>query len=314
MRDRKPGIPCNRWIRIGVIALGVVLVVIALALYGVYHTSEARLTRQYDIGPVPSLSGGDSARGAHLVNAVSLCSRCHAGDFGGQVMADNLVFRAAAPNLTRGVGGRPATWSEADWNRAIRHGLGGQGNSLLVMPADAYNQMSDEDLRAIVAYLRSVKPVDRTVPPSQMKLFGRMLMAAGALDEIAAERIQHLVRAPESTDPTDGAYLSRIAGCTFCHQADFRGRTEPVGPPGAPIPPSIRDLASRGWTLADFSRAVRQGRRPDHSEINKFMPWSAYAGMTDAEIAALWLTTQKEVTNAQYSRDSAGGGGIPGSD
>lgn len=293
MRDRKPGIPCNRWFRIGFIALGVVLVVIALAIYGVYHASEARLTRQYEIGPVPSLAGGDSVRGAHVVNAVSLCSRCHAGDLGGQVMADNPVFRAAAPNLTRGAGGRPASWSEADWNRAIRHGLGGRGNPLLVMPSDAYNQMSDEDLRAVVAYLRAVRPVDREIAPSKMKLLGRALMTAGEFNEIAAERIAHQARAPESSDPDDGVYLSRIAGCTFCHQADYTGRTEPFGPPGAPPIPPIKDLAKQGWTLDDFSRAVRQGRRPDNSEINKFMPWSSYAGMTDREIAALWLATQR---------------------
>lgn len=284
---------CRRWYRIGVIALAVVLVVIAIASYGVYSVSEKRLTRKYETGPAPTLEGGDSARGAHLVHTVSLCSRCHAPDLGGRVMDENAVLRVASPNLTRGAGGRGATWSEADWNRAIRHGIGGDGNPLIVMPADAYATMSNDDLRAVVAYLQKIAPVDRHVPPTIVKPVGRLVTLSGEFDELAAERVRHDLPAPEHTDPNDGAYLSRIAGCTFCHQADFNGRKTAVGPPPAPLPPRINNLASRGWTLSDFSNAVRRGVRPDGTVINKFMPWSAYAGMTDQEIAALWRETQR---------------------
>jgi hypothetical protein len=72
-----------------------------------------------------------------------------------------------------------------------------------------------------------------------------------------------------------------------------------VGPPPAPLPPRINNLARRGWTLDDFSNAVRRGLRPDGSAINKFMPWSSYAGMSDQEIAALWLETQRADVQAR---------------
>jgi cytochrome c553 len=281
------------WKRVAFIALAVVLVVIGMSAVGVYRLAELRLTRGYDTGPVPSLVDGDSARGEHLVTTVSLCVRCHGPDLGGQIMADDAVMRLAAPNLTSGIGGRPASWSEADWNRAIRHGIGGRGNPLLVMPATAYASMSDEDLRAVVAYLRRIRPVDRDVGHATLRTFGRVLVATGAFKEIAAEKIDHAARPPERAAPDDGAYLSRIAGCTFCHQPRFTGSTEPIGPPNAPPIPAINGLARRGWTLNDFQLAVRHGKRPDGSTIDKFMPWSSYARMTDAEIAALWAETQR---------------------
>lgn len=287
---------CVAWKRVALAALGVVLAAIVISAVGVYRLAEVRLTRQYDTGPIPSLAGGDSARGAHLVTTVSICTRCHAGDLGGQIMADNAVMRLAAPNLTAGIGGRGASWSEADWNRAIRHGIGGRGNSLVVMPAQAYTAMSDDDLRAVVAYLRSIRPVDRDVGHTSFTTFGRILVAAGAFNEIAAEKIDHAIRQPEQVAAEDGAYLSRIAGCVFCHQPGFGGSKEPIGPPDAPPIPAINGLARRGWTLQEFAMAVRHGTRPDGTTISKFMPWSSYAGMSDAEIAALWLETQQHGT------------------
>jgi cytochrome c553 len=287
------GSNCSGWKRVALMALVVVLVAIVISGIGVYRMAEVRLTRQYDTGPVPSLAGGDSARGAHLVTTVSICTRCHGPDLGGQIMVDNPVFRLAAPNLTRGIGGRPASWSEADWNRAIRHGVGGRGNPLVVMPAEVYAAMSDQDLRAVVAYLRSIRPVDRDVGRTTFKPFGRILVATGAFDEISAEKIDHGQRQPEHAAPDDGAYLSTIAGCTYCHQPGFGGNTKPKGPPDAPPIPAINTLAQRGWTLADFSLAVRHGKRPDGRALSKSMPWSSYTGMTDTEVTALWLETQR---------------------
>lgn len=284
---------CVAWKRVALVGLVVVLAAIVVSAIGVYRLAEVRLTKEYPTGPVPSLAGGDSARGAHLVNTVSLCTKCHATDLGGQIMADNAVMRLAAPNLTRGIGGRAANWSEADWNRAIRHGIGGSGNPLIVMPSTAFTSMTDEDLRAVVAYLRTIRPVDRDVGRTRFRTFGRVLVATGAFDEIAAEKIDHGVRPAELNTPDDGAYLSRIAGCTFCHQPGFVGSEKPIGPPNAPPIPPINSLAMRGWTLKDFELAVRHGKRPDGSTINKVMPWSSYVGMSDAEIASLWLETQR---------------------
>ena len=161
------------------------------------------------------------------------------------------------------------------------------------MPADAYATLSDRDLADLIAYLRSRRPVNRDFGRSYLKLPGRILMAAGKVNDLAAERIDHSRSLPVYASPTDGAYLARIAGCTACHRADLTGRDTPVGPPGAPRPPAINRLALRGWTLVDFERVLRTGRRPDTSLLSTFMPWTSYAGMDDSEISALWLFIQQ---------------------
>ncbi len=279
----------RRWVRITLVALGFVALAAATGGVGLYRITDARLQHRYDTGFAPPLANGDSVRGRHLATAVTLCVKCHAADFGGQVMADNAVLRLAAPNLTRGKGGRSANWSDDDWERAIRHGIRPDGRPLLVMPADAYAWLSDRDLAALIAYLRTRRPVDRDFGRSYLKLPGRMLMAAGKVNDLAAERIDHSRSLPVYASQTDGAYLARIAGCTMCHQADLSGRATPIGPPGAPRPPAINQLALRGWTLVDFERVLRTGRRPDGTPVSTFMPWTSYAGMDDAEISALWL-------------------------
>ena len=98
--SRKP----RRWVRIPLVGLGIVVLAAATGGVGVYRITDARLTHRYDTGFSPPLTNGDSARGEHLATSVTICSKCHAADFGGQVMADNAIVRLAAPNLTSGTG------------------------------------------------------------------------------------------------------------------------------------------------------------------------------------------------------------------
>jgi cytochrome c553 len=84
-----------------------------------------------------------------------------------------------------------------------------------------------------------------------------------------------------------GTYLAGIAGCTSCHRPDLKG-----GPSGAPGAPPAADISAAGlsdWTRADFFRAIREGRRPDGTELSEFMPWRFMADMTDDELDAIWL-------------------------
>jgi cytochrome c553 len=76
---------------------------------------------------------------------------------------DNLLLgRLAGPNLTKG--GRGAELTDADWERAVRHGVRRDGRPLLIMPALEHTGMSDEDLASIVAYVRSL-PASPNMPP-----------------------------------------------------------------------------------------------------------------------------------------------------
>jgi hypothetical protein len=62
-----------------------------------------------------------------------------------------------------------------------------------------------------------------------------------------------------------------------------------AGPPGLPPASNLTPAGIGAWTEADFVRALREGKRPDGSPLNEFMPWKVFRGMTDAEYHALWL-------------------------
>jgi mono/diheme cytochrome c family protein len=283
----------RRFARIFSLALAGLVLTVALAATFIYFGSEQRLTRRYDIAAPPNApiaSRGDTARGRHLATAILICAECHGPDLGGQVMVDAPPLRIAAANLTRGRGGVGAALTYANLDRAVRHGVRADGRPLLLMPSDAFTAVSDADLAALGAFLQTVPPVDREVGQSTLRPLGRALLVAGVIDEIAAERIDHRRRAlpfPPADTLEHGQYLADVSGCSYCHLPSLEGRTEPFGPPNAPIAPSLK-ARTAGWTEADFVRTMRTGRTPDGRAIDSFMPWKFYGKMTDDELHALW--------------------------
>lgn len=237
----------------------------------------------------------DTARGERLGTAISLCTRCHGPDLGGHVLDDNPVFRAAPPNLTTGKGGIGNRLTLVAFANAVRRGIHPDRTSLLLMPSQAWSGMSDADLVALWTWVRSRPPVDRSPGRTFVKFPGRVLLAMNALS-LSADSLDPAP--PPARTPADtvglGSYLAQIAGCTYCHGPDLRGRAEPVGPPGSPLPPDISRRALEQWSSVDFVRALRTGVRPDGSAMSTMMPWQAYAKMTDEELRALWEYLRRE--------------------
>ena len=104
------------------------------------------------------------ARGQHLVEIG--CADCHGADLSGKAVIDEPPLASIyASNLTAGQGGIGQSYTnDADWVRAIRHGIRPDGTPLLVMPSQVYYYYSDEDVAAIVAYAKKVAPVDNELP------------------------------------------------------------------------------------------------------------------------------------------------------
>src|SRR5512138_773206 len=140
-------------------------VVLGLALVGagvVYGASERRLRTTYDTTvdavPVPT-DQASVARGEHLVRAVLDCTLCHGDDLGGSVYSSSAAIgTVAGPNLTHGKGGLAADYGDLDYVRAIRRGVRRDGRSLIVMPSEVFTHVSQEDLGAVLAYLRQLPP------------------------------------------------------------------------------------------------------------------------------------------------------------
>lgn len=284
-----------RWIWRILIGL---VVVVALAVVTVYFVSAAELNRKYDVPPqvlaltVPS-DPASIERGRHLAIAIAKCTDCHSADLGGKVFLDVPPFRLVAPNLTKGQGGLGTTLSDADYVRAVRHGVAPDGTALLVMPSSAFQYLTDADLADIVAYSKSVPAVDRTLPANDIRPLGRALLVIGAMPQPDAASIVHSASPPKdiavAVTPEYGRYMANVGGCTGCHRANLAGGPIPGLPPDMPAAQNITPAAIGLWTQADFTRALRTGKRPDGTTINQLMPWPFTAQMTDTEIAALWL-------------------------
>jgi cytochrome c553 len=262
------------------------LIVLAVAL--VYIISSLAIRKTYDFPDSTVRAATDSASlawGKHLLEAVTKCQDCHDGDLGGKMMMDDPAFaRLAASNLTGGRGGI-AELTDADLERAIRHGVGRDGRPLIFMPSEAYGPLSDEDLAALLGYLRTFPPVDREHPDPRVGPVARMLYLTGKFPLLPVEITPHdAPRAPREpgVDVQYGEYLATIGGCRSCHGQRLAGDANPDAPDI-----SVGRLAD--WKEEDFFRALREGRRPDGSTIDPIkMPWVRSGLMTDDEVRAVW--------------------------
>ncbi len=291
-----------KWAGIGLAGL---VGLLALAVAVLYIAGGARLNRSYDIQvEAISIPSGEAAlaRGRHLVEAVTFCQACHGEDLGGTVLeAEPGIFTLAPSNLTAGRGGVGATYTDADYVRAIRHGVNPEGRGLLIMHSDYYHNLSAPDLGAIIAYIRSLTPVDNSEARTQVAPLGRIMIALGLFDMesmplIPAELIDH--SAPFAVPPppgmTDGygQYLVSIALCSLCHGPSLTGA--PPIEPGLPAGPDLTiSGAPGGWSEAQFVSTLRTGVTPTGRALDpEHMPWEYYRNMTDDELEAIWRYLQ----------------------
>ena len=290
----------KRWVKgVGYSAVGL-LGVVLVAAAGVYGFSEARYRKQYK-AEVPTIAfAADSvavARGEHLANTIAGCVDCHGENLGGKAVIDvPLLGRVYGLNLTTGKGGIGSTLSNADFEHAIRHGIAPSGRALKVMPATDYTTLSDQDLAAIVAYVKSRPAVDNDPPPVQVGPLGRALMIAGKMPILAAEEIDHgrahVASVAAKPGAAYGSYLVGI-GCKGCHGPTLAGGPivggDPSWPPAANLTPSGN---LKNWSEEEFRRVLRDGKRPNGIPVNPVMPFRLLKNLTDDEIHSIWLYIQ----------------------
>ena len=263
----------------------VIVAVAALVAY-VFIASGRLMARTYVVQPpsVPIPSDAAAiARGKDLAEKVALCSDCHGPDLGGKVVADSPVLgRLVSANLTRGRGGLPADYTDQDFLRVLTHGVKRDGRSVIFMPSADY-RFTAADLGAIVAYVKSMPPVDRTVPEMSVGPLARALGLFADFPLATAAKIDHTQnRLAPGADPSNavaaGEYLVSTAGCRGCHGAQLTGGGGP--PPGAS---NITPIGIGDWSERDFMVALREHRRPNGSTLNEGMP-KAYGAMSDDDL------------------------------
>jgi len=276
------------------------VVVVATALGLVYWRSSALLAQHIEVREPALTIQADAeaiARGQHIAITRG-CTDCHDKDLGGRVLVDAFpIGRLAAPNLTRGKGGAGARLDAASLERAIRHGLGDGGRLLLYMPTTDFNGLTDADTADLIAYVSSVAAVDRDIPAPTAGPLMRTLFVLDKAPLAYALRVdQHAAHAATMAPAATAEYGRYLANsCTGCHGEHFSGGRVPGTPPSFPPARNITPDPANGigkWSRADFSAAVRTGKRPDGSTLNTFMPWKAFATLTDMELDALWAYLQ----------------------
>ena len=266
-------------------------------------------------------------RGAYLVEYVLGCLHCHSernwdvlgappvnplgagrncdiregmpGVAGQGRLPDGLCF----PNITADEETGIGTWSDKDIIRAMREGQRPDGAALFpIMPWLIYRDLADSDAAAVAEYVQGLKPVNYPQPQRKQVLKNsyRDAMAVGGEP------------APPAPPPSDdelatGRYLAQVARCGFCHTPrDSTGspRPEKAWTGGALFDNGYVQLRSSNLTphpdglgnttRQDFINLVRQrgnGQAVDPAG-NTVMPWVAYAGMTDADLGAIWAYLQ----------------------
>ncbi|NKC33149.1 c-type cytochrome [Falsiroseomonas selenitidurans] len=241
-------------------------------------------------------------RGRHLVEVTGACGNCHTpmgpqGPVAGRTLAGGTVFdeppfRAVAPNITPDPETGIGRWTDAQLARAIREGIRPDGSLIgPPMPMALYRGLSDRDLAAIVAFLRTVPPVRNPVERSVYRI--TLPPAWGPPVTSVPE--------PANNPVARGEYLANaVAHCMECHtpmlptgQNDHTrlgaGGMEFRGPWGVSVARNLTPHANGlgGWTDAQIIRAITQGISANDRPLAPPMAFWAYRAMTPAELSDL---------------------------
>ena len=243
-------------------------------------------------------------RGDYLVNGIMTCGNCHSAkgpsgdipgkEFSGGLSWDEPPFKVTAPNITQDKDTGIGKWSDADIKKLLRTGEAPNGAHIaMVMPTGFYHIMTEHDLNAIVAYLRTIKPISNKVPDPIYKMPQAEHVLPGASKPFAESMMKDEVK--------KGFYLATIAHCMECHtpmdkgvrEWDTRlgaGGAEFPGPWGVSISRNITSSKTKGiggWTDAEIKRAITTGVAKDGSHLKPPMGFHYYASVTPEDLDAV---------------------------
>lgn len=280
----------------GVVILGLI-VLLVIAVGGIYALSSWNFNKSYEIevAELEIPNDGETIEWGKHIAFTRGCQDCHGEDLSGDtVMKDALMGNIQGANLTPGEGGIGKEYDDEDYIRSIRHGVGPDGKPLIFMPAHEYNPLGKRDLGALIAYLKTLDPVDNVQSEPQPGPMMRMLYLQGSIPiAVPAELIDHSEEVPKAPEvaPTReyGEYVAHM--CKGCHGATYSGGPIPGVPPEFPPAANITPHESgiKGWSREDWETALTEGVAPDSKRLDQeYMPWNLTKRMTREERTALY--------------------------
>jgi mono/diheme cytochrome c family protein len=275
------------------VILGSLVGIILLALVVMTMMSNRRLQYTYEVTADFTLDVPDDpesiAAGGNLF--AIYCESCHGEDLAGEKFSDDFAFgQIYSANLTVGANGIGSTYSDEDIARAIWYGVKPDGSPTVGMPYEFNYGIHIGDMQNLIAYLRSVPPVDTNYPVPQYGPLMRVMHVTNLFPVVTVENVDIsqsplVVISPEDT-LAYGEYLAVF--CSACHMPDFAG-SEMFGSPN--ITP--HETAVDTWTEEAFLRAVTEGSLPDGGLLDpEQMPWQTFSLYTDEELHAIWTYLQ----------------------
>ena len=243
-------------------------------------------------------------RGTYLMDSIVACGNCHIarGEKGrplpekglsGGLPFDEPFGKSFASNITPDPETGIGKWTDAQLKRAIREGIRPDGSVIgPPMPIEFYRRMADEDLDAIVAYLRAQPPVKNAVPKAQYTIALPKNYGPPLKGKIAAP--------PRSNQVKYGEYLAGPLGhCMECHTPFVKGHPDMKrlgaggnpfkGPWGVAVSRNItpHETGLKDWSDPEIERAIRQGVRKDGTPLKPPMAYDWYKNISDADMKAL---------------------------
>jgi len=285
--------PVVKWVGVaaGTLVGPILLLVSVMAARGIIqlYSPSDRVVPDLQVERTP-------ARVARGQEIATWCASCHsltgqAPLSGGKNLSEDvkMPFGDLYPiNLTPA--GPLKTWTDGQVFRAIRHGADEKGNRLPVMAAQAVGFLSDEDIHAVIAYIRSQPPVQNETPPPNPSFLAAVMSGAGMLPKRTEIAPDVIVGPPRGPTAEYGEYMAKWMGCEECHGPNLAGSQGGFLPPG----PNLRSV--KGWTREGFIAAMRTGKTPFGKQLDSLqMPWKPLGRYSDDDLTALhaYLVTLK---------------------
>jgi mono/diheme cytochrome c family protein len=278
--------PILKWSGAGILALLAVAVSSASAL-----TAVGMIKQHNRSAPVPDIKVGATpeliARGKDVADG--FCGGCHSKTgtlTGGLDIGKDLavpVGSLISSNLTPA--GGLTHWSDGEVFRAIRNSIDAEGRWLTLMSYTNASRLSDDDIKAVIAYIRSLPAAGDPTPdpPDHLNLLGLAMLGAGMLPSGKPIITGHISAPLKGPTFQFGEYIISYQDCRECHGKDLSG-----GVPGqlGPIGPDLNLV--KDWTLEGFVATMRTGIDPNGHELSKLMPWRPLGKMDDDELAAIY--------------------------
>lgn len=299
---------------------GVLILIVLIGVLGLLGYVKFALP---NVGPAPDikveLTEANIARGKYLATNVMVCMDCHStrnwSEFSGPLVEGTIGNGGETFDKSVGMPGAYysanitpfgiSDWTDGEIFRAITTGVRKNGKPIFpIMPHPAYGQADAEDIKCIIAYLRSLPPIEKKVAESYSEFPMNFII------NTIPQKANLQPRPSEDNTLEYGKYLTTIAACRDCHTPFDKGNYDLTMaysggrvfdlPWGKLTTPNITPDTETGignWTkdafITRFKSYVDSNNNPIHTPVkpndfNTFMPWTMYGGMTSKDLGAIY--------------------------